>query len=71
MLLIRVIAYFSDIKKAVEVVLCIQFPNKTYVNRVTLREQNLSFRCCQSLLQKLCKQWGQDLSKEVLWVCVL
>ena len=66
MLLLRVIAYFSDIKKAVEVVLCIQFPNKTYVNRVTLREQNLSLKHCHSLEKKVCYQKSQDLSKEVL-----
>ena len=28
--------------------------NKPYVSEVTLREQNLSFKCCQSLVQKLC-----------------
>ena len=43
----------------------IQLLNMPYVNRVNLREQNLSLKCCQSLEQKLCDQQGQDLSKTV------
>ena len=45
--------------------------NKPYVNGVILRGQNhLYSKCCLSLLQKLCQQWGQDLSKEILYVSV-
>ena len=44
--------------------------NNLYVNgaTLTLREQNLSLKCCQSLEQKLYQD--QDLFKEVLWVSV-
>ena len=38
---------------------------KPYVIGVTLTGQNLSLKCCQSLKQTLCYQWGQDLSKDV------
>ena len=44
--------------------------NKIYVNEVSLIEQNLSSKCCQSLESKLCKESAQDCSKVVLWVSV-
>ena len=40
---------------------------KYYRNGVTLREPNISLKCCQPLEQKLCQQWRQDLFKEVMW----
>ena len=46
--------------------LYIQLLNRPNVSGVTLREQNLSLKCGQSLEQKR----GQDLSKEVLRVFV-
>ena len=42
--------------------------DKSYVNWVILRDQNLYVKCCQSLELKLYYQQGLDLSKDVLWV---
>ncbi len=44
--------------------------NNTYVNGVTLREQNQSLKSCQSYESKVYFRSVLDLSKEVLWVSV-